>query len=285
MYAYWILLALGLLPLIYAHCLDPGDPGMPASRWVMLLAAVTWGLLFAPLSLPDEAVVAVSVVEVVWANLVSVLSADLLWSQAETYVIDARTALSPSMLAAGATCVGVALMHALGGGGADADTEGGDTEGGDADMLWSMQDPFVRSLTLFVSIATCAVTICVGLIRRALNRAFLNVRYDNYVLGGLIALNAGSGLALVSVPAPWNVPLNRGVLWTVLFLALTKRKAQVGRYFAPLRDEAHGDFARCIPRPPVPHSGAPGRQPLPQHGVVSRGRYRVMTREEDPLSA
>ncbi len=45
MYAYWILLALGLLPLIYAHCLDPGDLGMPASRWVMLLAAVTWGLL------------------------------------------------------------------------------------------------------------------------------------------------------------------------------------------------------------------------------------------------
>ena len=30
----------------------------------------------------DDAVVAVSVVEVVWVNLVSVLSADLLWSQA-----------------------------------------------------------------------------------------------------------------------------------------------------------------------------------------------------------
>ena len=284
MYAYWILLALGLLPLIYAHCLDPGDPGMPASRWVMLLAAVTWGLLFSPLSMPDEAVVAVSVVEVVWVNLVSVLSADLLWSQAEAYVIDARVALSPSMLAAAATCVGVALMHVLGGGGgATVEKEE------DGAMLWSMQDPFVQSLTVFVSIATCAVTISVGLIRRTLNRAFLNVRYDNYVLGGLIAMNAGSGLALVAVPPPWNVPLNRGVLWTVLFLALTKRKAKVGRYFGPLREEpntAATDFARCVPRPPVLHSGAggPALLPLPQHGVVSRGRYRVMTREEGPFS-
>ena len=119
-------------------------------------------------------------------------------------------------------------------------------------------------------------------------------------------MNAGSGLALVAVPPPWNVPLNRGVLWTVLFLALTKRKAKVGRYFGPLREEpntAATDFARCVPRPPVLQSGAGGPALLhaasPARGGVpgevpgddARGgallglRGRVLTRKAICLTA
>ena len=113
MYTYWVLLSLGLLPLIYAHCLDTGDPGMPISRWTLVLAAFTWVLLFSPLPQPDEVTVAVSLMEVVWVNLVSVISADLLWSQVETYTIGLQLVASTSMLTAIASCVVVALLHLM----------------------------------------------------------------------------------------------------------------------------------------------------------------------------
>ena len=281
MYTYWILLSLGLLPLIYAHCLDTGDPGMPISCWTFVMVTFTWVLLFSPLPQPDEVTVAVSLMEVVWVNLVSVISADLLWSQVETYTIDLKLVASTSMLTAIASCVVVALLHLM----SETSPEGyGEEEGGDSALFGVTQSPFVQSLTVFVSLSTCAVTISVGIIRRMLNRAFLNVRYDNYSLGMLIALNAGSGLALVAIPPPWNVPVNRGVQWSVLFMALTMRKGQVSMFFAPLRyDPPHGDavveFARSIPHPPVLGGGTPFAPP-PHKGVISRNRHRIMTREE-----
>lgn len=290
MYAFWALLAVGLLPLIYSHCLDQSDPGMPTSRWVLIASAVLWGLLLSPLQLPGALVLVVSLLEVVWINFVAVLSADLLWSQAEVYVIDARLAMSTSMLVAAASCILVTAILLVNGWAptgreSDENDDGGDVDG----MFDATQDPLVQSLTLFVSLSTCAVAITVGLIRRVLNRAFLNVRYNNCVLGGLIAMNSSSGLALIAAPSPWNVPLNRAVLWSVLFMALTLRKAKVSMYFAPLRDgpaAGAGDvFFRSVPLPPV-LGGAPGGTPLfppPPHAVVTRARHRVMTRDELPF--
>ena len=281
MYTYWVLLALGLLPLIYAHCLDTGDPGMPISRWVLVMAAITWAMLFSPLPQPGGVTVAVSLIEVVWINFVSVISADLLWSQVEVYAIDLKLLVSTSMLTAIASCVLVALLHIT--------SDPSPREEDDDALFGITQTPFVQSLTLFVSLSTCAVTISVGIIRRVLNRAFLNVRYDNSALGALIALNASSGLALVAIPPPWNVPVNRGIQWSVLFMALTLRRVQVRMFFAPLRDgtppeDAAAEFSRSIPPPAPVLCGAAPFAPPPHHGVISRARHRIMTREEIPFA-
>lgn len=296
---YWILLSFALFPFVCSQILDEGDSGMPTARRILLFASFMWACLFLPIGVPDPLTVALALVEVVCSNFVAVLSADLLWNQDETYRITPRILLSVSMITATVACIFFSILVLTG----TADgSQQKEEEGEDKVKVFYIGDSaYIKSLTLFVSISTTSVTMLVGVIRRVLNRAFFNVRYNNCVLGALVLMSSASGLSMTTIPSPWNVVVSRSLTWALFTLAIVTRRGLSRTFYAPLRDDSSVS-ATCVtdacyyPTADAlcrttegsmndsERSDEHQKQPIRMCNIISRAKYMMMTTAADKHS-
>ena len=274
--------------------MDDGDAGVPVSRRVLVFATFMWVCLFLPVAVPDELSISLALVEVASANFVAIISADLLWNQDEMYRITPRLLFSVSMITATTACVFFSVLVFIGTvDGSEQEEEHRDR----AKVFYIGDSAYIKSLTLFVSISTASMTMLVGLIRRILNRAFFNIRYNNCVLGVLVLMGSTSGLSMTVVPSPWNVVVSRLLTWTLLTLSVITRRGTTRYFFAPLRDQevsihaaTHTEtcYYPTVDALQVTSEGLMNesedfrqRPPIRMCNIISRTKYLIMTSAAD----